>query len=509
MKDGKEKRRIILDLKESLVTLKSARSNRVVLPRIPDHITNLLDELDIICDQDDPAVSNISDDWEFADVDENIDIGVEQFVLDYTDAFWQVPLHPDERRYFVGMVRGIVLSYLRSAQGSRNGPLSWSVVVSLALRAAQSMFRVSCLPKGDHAATQAERRAEPSLRMQTYVDDPAFSVRGTRPQRDRAYSMVVLLWLSFGFDLAFAKGVRGRTVSWIGVQISVGPTWVRATIKPDRVLELLNMTEKILQGGNVLSIKDMRTYVAKAANFAMLLFAWRPFLGEIWAAVSGKDGGSTGAPTGCLWKKQIAPAVRWISAFLKNEQGTIQRVYTLQGHRGGGAQILICSDACPWGFGSAIFIDGIAVEYFTAQLDEHDCSIFQQKIGDPAGQQAWEALAIVVSLRMWVKYWRRSRVTLEVRSDNITALTMLTSFKGSGHSMSILAREIALDLGCGIFRPDVCSHSPGVAHKVADALSRRFAPEFSYSLPACLQQAAEIAPPSRPRSYYRSLDQKG
>ena len=212
------------------------------------------------------------------------------------------------------MVRGIILSYLRSAQGSRNGPLSWSVVVSLALRAAQSMFRVSCLPKGDHAATKTERRSQNSLRLQTYVDDPAFSVRGNRSQRDNAYAMVVLLWLAFGFDLAFAKAVRGRTVSWIGVQITVGATWVRATIKPDRVQELLDMTMKFLYGGNVISVKDMRTYVVKAANFAMLLFAWRPFLGELWAAVSGTDT-TTGSPNGCIWKRQVAPAMRWLLAF--------------------------------------------------------------------------------------------------------------------------------------------------------------------------------------------------
>ena len=199
--------------------------------------------------------------------------------------------------------------------------------------------------------------------------------------------------------------------------------------------------------------------------------------------------------------------MRWLLAFLEHEKGTINRVYTLQAHRGGGEKVLICSDACPWGFGAALFIGGVAVAYFTAKLQETDFEIFQQKMGDPAGQQAWEALAIVVSLRLWLPYWRRTRVTLEVRADNITALTMLTTFKGSGHSMGILAREVALDIGCGIFRPDICAHSPGVAHKVADALSRRYAPDFDYALPSCLAKAAEIAEPARPRSYFRSLEQ--
>jgi hypothetical protein len=273
-------------------------------------------------------------------------------------------------------------------------------------------------------------------------------------------------------------------------------------------LELLAMTQKFMRGGNVISLKELRTYVAKAANFAMLLFAWRPFLGELWAAVSGKDG-SSGAPKGCVWRKQVAPALRWLLAFLEQTRGTINRVYTLQAHRGGSDhdKILICSDACPWGFGAALFIGGVAIEFFTAELDAIDCEIFEQTIGSAAGQQAWEALAIVVSLRLWLPYWRKSRVTLEVRADNITALTMLAAFKGTGHSMGILAREVALDIGCGIFRPDICAHSPGVAHKVADALSRKHAPGFDYSLPSCLVEATEILAPLRPRSYYRSLEQ--
>ena len=182
-------------------------------------------------------------------------------------------------------------------------------------------------------------------------------------------------------------------------------------------------------------------------------------------------------------------------------------MFTLQGHRGGGSKILICSDACPWGFGAALFVYGVAIAYFTAELYHNDFGIFQQERGNPAGQQAWEALAIVVSLRLWLPYWRRTRVTLEVRADNITALTMLAALKGSGHSLGILAREVALDIGCCIFRPDVCAHSPGVAHKVADSLSRKHAPGFSYTLPACLENAAEIEAPLRPRKYYRSLEQ--
>ena len=335
------------------------------------------------------------------------------------------------------------------------------------------------------------------------MDDPAFVLRGTKPQRDRGISLVVLLWSALGFNLAFLKAMRGRTVAWIGCQDTVGRTWVLATIKAERVAELLQLTEEYLRL-NVVSIKLLRSYVSKAANFATLLFTWRPFLVEIWAAVSGSSESSR-APNGCIWAKQIAPALRWIRAFLKSQRGSIERVYTLQAHRGGGERVLMCTDACPWGIGAALFVNGQAVAYFAEELKDSDFKFFEAKRGDAAGQQVWEALAILVSMRIWASVWKRSRITLEVRSDNVTALTMLASMRVHGRGLTIIARELALDIGNGVHRPDVCAHSPGVAHKVADALSRKFAPGFSYTVPPCLADAAEVAAPSRAPNFWRSM----
>ena len=100
-------------------------------------------------------------------------------------------------------------------------------------------------------------------------------------------------------------------------------------------------------------------------------------------------------------------------------------------------------------------------------------------------------------MRIWASVWQRSRITLEVRSDNVTALTMLASMRVHGKGLSLIARELALDIGRGVYRPDVCAHSPGVAHVVADALSRKFAPGYKFELPQCLAPASEVAAPPR------------
>lgn len=399
MRAGKVKLRIILDLKESQVTSHSSKTCRVVLPRGTDHITNLLDEMAILWDPDALELRAIPADVNTVEPMDDIDL--EQLVLDFSEAFWQVPLDPAERRFFVGKLKDTILSYMRAAQGSRNGPLAWVSVCSLAVRMVQSMYRVSMLSLNNtHAATLTERRQSASAKLQTYVDDHAVTLRGTKTQRDRSVATIIILWSALGFGLSYAKAMRGRTISWIGLTITVGDAWVRATIKADRVTELSEMTDDFLSK-NVLSIKEVRSYVGKASNFAQLLFTWRPFLGELWASFRADALKASGAPHNCIWLRQIRSALLWLRAFLRRECGAIVRIFTLEAHLGQGQKVQISSDASPWGFGAVLIIDDIPVEYYSEQLSEDDLTTFQMAVADPAGQQIWEALAVLVSLRMW------------------------------------------------------------------------------------------------------------
>lgn len=97
------KRRVILDSKESNVKSASSRQFRAVLPGVIDAVGDAMALLD--------------------DIDDD-DIGVEHLVLDASDAFWDLILHPEERRYYCGRVGDKYLVYLRTAQGSRGAPFS-------------------------------------------------------------------------------------------------------------------------------------------------------------------------------------------------------------------------------------------------------------------------------------------------------------------------------------------------------------------------------------------------
>ena len=84
-------------------------------------------------------------------------------------------------------------------------------------------------------------------------------------------------------------------------------------------------------------------------------------------------------------------------------------------------------------------------------------------------------------------------------------LTMVLHFKGSGTSLHIIAREVALEVAASSYRPLVAEHIAGVANVTADALSRLHVPGGTYELPACLARARPAEVPSRPREWYRAL----
>ena len=86
------------------------------------------------------------------------------------------------------------------------------------------------------------------------------------------------------------------------------------------------------------------------------------------------------------------------------------------------------------------------------------------------------------------------------------SLTTLLSLRARGTGPSVMAREIALELGDGSFAPDLVEHLPGVENVEADELSRRYDPLHQpWSLPAVFRGVPETVLPARPRSWYLTL----
>ena len=204
------------------------------------------------------------------------DESLEYLVLDATDAFWNVPLHPSERRFYTGKLGSQFLVYLRTAQGSRGAPLSWSAVFGLACRLVQSLFFV---PGSNH-------KVPFDAIFNIYVDDPLVILRGCASARRRLLSLIVLTWRVLGIQLAFTKAQYGTSIDWIGwsLHLQLATRSVSCVVRQERLSELAWLSEQILSG-NTVSIKSLRTYTGKCQSMASLLYTWRPFISMLWAAL--------------------------------------------------------------------------------------------------------------------------------------------------------------------------------------------------------------------------------
>ena len=464
---GRVKKRVIVDSKESLLKYATNAPERTVLPRATDVVADALHQL-AACDSSDSSV--------------------EWLVLDYSDAFFIVPSAKGERRYSVIKFRHRYYVFLVMVQGGRASPLIWARLAALNTRLTQGMFH----------PLQAT--------MQTYVDDPCVTLSGNRFQRDLTVALIVYTWRCLGFPLSFAKGQRGSEVVWIGCSLRLEPSAVVASVKPETLEELGKQTEDLLSS-NVCAIKAVMSYAGRSNHVASLLWAWRPFLQFIWAALRAGGSESSGAPPGCIWRKQIAITLYWLRAFMDKAAGTVIRRFDLHTYLNHGLKVELVLDASPWGLGGYIIVDGAPQAYFTSELTAHDERILGWPIGDCSGQQAWEALAALVALRLWHRMWADRRVLLRVAGDSVSMLTLVIHMRAPTQSkaLGVIAREIALDVAHAVYQPDVATHIPGMANKVPDILSRRHQPGTSWQVPPFLAQVAATPAPIRDESYYNTL----
>ena len=462
-----KKTRIILDCKRSRVSEYATRLHKSVLPRVTDAVQSAMKMLNS-CNEDE---------------------SISWFIADVSDAFWLIPLHQLERKYFVAMIGGRYYVFLRTAQGSRGAPLTFSVIMALAARFVQSTL-CKC----------SRKDGVPEGTMQVYVDDPLAILKGTDMRRSRLASVISVAWMLLGIPMAFHKAVLSSTVVWIGVSLAVHRNEVVVEVTETKVQELLQLISEAMSS-NVIPVKKLHTLVGKCMSIASVLYVWRPFLQSLYAALHGPNK----APNNCVWTKQVGHTLAWLRAFLLGESGTIRRVYNVEQFYNVGDKVQITWDASPYGMGAFLTINGRVHEHFAVPISPDDEAILEAKSGGCEAQQLWECLSGLIAMRVWEQYWKRSRVHLYLRGDNMSSLVLFSTLKTQSKHLATIAREFSLDLGTASYRPEVVQHLPGIANLVADSLSRKFEPGKPYVHHPCLQWSTEVVPPPRPLTWWRSL----
>jgi len=463
--DGSVKRRVILNCLSSGVSKSSQKAEKAVLPRVLDVVFEVLETAA-------ETKKAVQDD----------DIGAEAWVADIVDAYWNVPIDPRERRFFCCKLRGSVYVFLRATQGSRGGPLLWARTKAMSARCAQSTCSLR------------------NTRVNVYVDDPIIITVGHANMRRKNITKILLVWLILGFAIAWHKAQHGANVIWTSAKFYVSLDKVVVEIKPELLEHIWKDVCEFLES-NVVAVKRLRTLVGRAIHVSSIIMFWVPFVAQLWAPLTQK--GQSSAPLGCVWTKQIRQPLLWIHAFISHQKGAVKREYTVESYLEKEIDTQIITDASPWGLGAVLVVQGVAKAFFGVALTVEDEVQLDIKIGEAACQQVVEALCILVALRTWADAWKLSRCVFGVRSDSVSALSLLLFCRAKGPTVGRIAREVALDLAEGIYRPKVGSHIPGVLNVSADALSRLFVPDGSYQIPDALAKVHRDHPPPRNAQFYR------
>ena len=480
IRQGKTKIRIVFDSKRSLVSSATRRHERVILPRVTDTAADALD-----------LMSQAAHRYPNEEPSQLLEF----MVADFKDAFHIVPLHPEERAYFVVQLKDAYYVALKTTQGSRGAPLTWARLAALLSRLTQaavgSAGRLSC-----------------------YVDDPLLILLAPVAERQQLQALVLLLWSTLRLPLSLSKATRGAEITWTSAQIkllqetafhwgALTSSWGIQIRAKQSIVDEIRATLSTLLTTNVASVKVLRTFAGQLIHVSSLIQALRPFIGEIFGAICSAE--PSNAPKGCIWTRQITTALLWLRAFLDESIGPLERVYWLNCHLQSPSCLEIVVDASPWGLGAFVCFNGVIQSFFASEIGSEEASTLRMEIGSCRSQQAAEALCVVVALRTWMKYWKSQRLTVRIRSDSVAALTLAIRHKAQGYACSILARELALDIATASFLPVAGVHIPGVSNVVTDALSRKFQPGKQYMVPECLSGVAEMRLEVRTRSFFRTL----
>ena len=328
---------------------------------------------------------------------------------------------------------------------------------------------------------------------------------------------LVLLWVAvLGYPVAWHKSDIGQNIRWIGAQFNLSHGNISVTIPQDKVDEIHDTALAFCRTATV-SKKRLRSACGSLSFVSGLVCFLRPFCSSMWAALSSKRESvqidasrNQGVPPSkrkkrlpdhMVFTKQIRHSLLWLLAFFSNQFGPLERHFPLQ-LNDQHSVLHISTDASPWGLGGVLVVDGKIESYFFDKLTSHDLRRFNGSIGVSDFNTIWEALAILVAIRTW-RTLSHSFAELSVRSDSLSAIRALVKLASPDPNLNLIARELALDCAELLQVPAVYEHTPGIANKLPDALSRMHAPTPAL-LPDVLRNINRAGLEVRDSSFWRS-----
>jgi hypothetical protein len=412
------------------------------------------------------------------------------FGTDVTDAFHQIPLRRNEWRFTVAEFNGKYYIFTVLVFGSASAPTVWGRYAAW-------------LGRSTATIVDPDR-----LRIQIYVDDPIYTIRGTLYEAAIEVAIALAWTMACGYPLAWPKSDGGKKISWIGVQYSahsVPTPSVTITIPRDKIIEARKFCCDALRH-QVIHIKTMRSGTGKCQNIANVVTAIKPFCSYLWAALATTDLSSLSRQSirrrEWVKVKKAQHGIRWLKQYFSGKLGPLERTFRIKIPET--SWLVISVDASPWGIGGILHINGKVVKWFSDVIQDDDLRILKAARADPAFQTTWEALAILVAVRIWLALAHEG-IRIEIRSDSLSALSAAGKATSGSRAVRVILCELALDEANLVGGSCYLTHIPGCSNVWPDALSRLHAPQqSSFQIELNDVERTPVCP--RNNSFWRSIE---
>lgn len=393
-------------------------------------------------------------------------------------AFKQLFVRSSERRYLAGYAADGWFVYLRVLFGVKSGPLVWARFAALVMRVTASTLQPT------------------RTRVQTFVDDPLVTLRGTPKERRMQAVKILWLWTALGLQISWDKGSMSTEAQWIGAYLSLNNAdrTITVTLPEDKMQEYGKQVSGLVAQGTCR--RKVVQQVAGKLNWAGgLLVQLRPFTRTLHAAIK-----SPGDKRGNIYRRQLLPACEWIGKFFEQNDwqhwGLVKRTTAGLRHT---TRLRVVVDASPWG-GGALLMESSdnwralpPRAYCTIQWTSHEEKMLGTKVGDPAGQALYEAYMALVAIRLWLCSNMQGRV--QVIGDAQGVLIAFAKRAAGSPMLNKVTQELALLLGKNFLSLDGI-HVYSEFNDDADALSRLCQPGASNDLPPSLQRVQKTLVPA-------------
>ena len=302
-----------------------------------------------------------------------------------------------------------------------------------------------------------------------------------------------------GFPLAWSKTEGGHSIRWIGAHFECQRHAAVISIPQDRCRDILNVIDEV-QASRYVSLKKLRAFAGKVSSCTQVVTNMKPFIDQLWAAISVADAGHTSCRPDTVFIniKDISRALLWLRAFFSFKHCVKCRIVSFVPPANSGKEVW--TDASPWGIGGVLTQFGVPIGYFGDKIQTMDLRKFGAARGDSKFNTLWEALAVLVALKIWHKVLDES-TAFKFKTDNVGVMFAHSSKRSRDPKINVILREIALIETAVPGLVISAVHSFGVANTWPDALSRLEAPSPCI-VPAELALVKRFTPVQRDSQFW-------